>query len=609
MNTTGKISSGIKHQYAIGRTPEFPYFLYGRAVENSTVADIGVLAVTPKPTVTIQNTKHYTIGMDFGTSNTVAYISSVMTDGSTTVEPISFSVTDVLPIVKVGKDFDDINANYFLPTADLNLIGSFPTILHVVDSNLTPQTPIFEGTNIYFRSTDVIKAKNVLSVPGLETELKWRSDPRSKILTRLFLEELCLYCAQKAAKGESSDIEWRFSYPSALGRTAAQFTDGLRAAAESATKRAFGKEATATVTFATENYAAGRGLASNPASFSTSALSFSLQNGFVSIDIGGGSTDISVWQQEGVASGDAKVEASIKFAGSDILTNNAKELCTFNGQLAKRDLVTLWNQIGVNSTDAASYGSEWEASSGDVVNFKVLFDTMLSLSSNNFKQSLATHSAQAPLSKMIKVIAFNIAMLVNLSGSLINKLINDKEYKVANNTIQVIFCGNGARMFDWISHDRAIMKMLVDVFRNTLEFEGHDSVNITFERSSKPKTEVAMGLVAPGLFNGNITPGDEYRDELTDKKIYDAKGVKNDDNVTRIANIFMRMFPIITDDIKYDQGFGEVEDFKDIDALYRALTTQIVGLQPVGRFPDVSVSEAFVRCATIVNKMLIAAIQ
>jgi hypothetical protein len=317
------------------------------------------------------------------------------------------------------------------------------------------------------------------------------------------------------------------------------------------------------------------------------------QKGFVSIDIGGGSTDISIWQDDITK---AKAEASVKFAGKDILTNNATSLCDLD------ELPKLWNDMGIKNEVIESVISSFSDTNIDM---SILFDTMLAVASRGLASALSLHSGEKPLCDIIKLVTFDLAMIVALAGSMLRDLVANDLFDL-HDEIKFVFCGNGSKTRNWLrAEDNKIMeRVLRDVVGKDL-----DPVRIVFEQSQNPKQEVAAGLVSVVNLRGDGATFDTaiYGDDvLSQKVIIDANYQRYPEIAEEVVYLFSCLYDILSG-VDVNFGLDKYASFRDKDSFLGKMRSAVAALDPVGTgYSNITYAHAFVKCAAVANNMLIA---
>jgi hypothetical protein len=482
-----------------------------------------------------------------------------------------------------------MSSRFFISRKELTGDVSFPTILHVSDKKNT-KADLFHGANIYFRGNEEKGGNDVeiMKVPNLETDIKWSADAAKRTWTYKFVTELAVFCAwQAASKTQAGNLEWRFSFPSSISNVD-DFTGALKSAAQEAARIVFGNKSSETprIDLTSESHAAGLYFMNQP------IPSVNRDKGFISIDIGGGSTDISIWQNDITR---AKAEASVKFAGKDILTNNAIALCEDS------EMTKLWSQMGVGQNVIDNVIASIE---GADIEPHILFDTMLAIASRQLEGALRLNNGQRPLSNVIKLITFNLSMLVALAGSMLRELLVNDIFDLRDE-IKLVFCGNGSKTRNWLQADnnRIMERVLRDIVGKELR-----EVRIVFEQSKNPKQEVAAGLVSVVRLRDESAPADfGYGDDLLVQKVIIGGNGERDPSVAgEVIQLFGSLYDILSsDDLNF--GLNKYRSFKAKDEFLEKMRSAVSALDPVGTgYAKITYAQAFVKCAQVENNILIS---
>jgi hypothetical protein len=577
-------------QFEIIRTEEYPYIFLASSDSGKYY---GALASLPGGEgLHIVPDRVAVIGIDFGTSNTVAFYSRKSEDKNGEPLPIDFKNSNVKPAI-TNYVFDKMSSRFFLSQKELTGDVSFPTILHFSDKK-NDKTDLFHGANIYFRGNDRNSGADVeiMKVPNLETDIKWSKDAQKRIGALKFLTELAVFCAwQTVSKTQAGKLEWRFSFPSSISNPE-EFTGALKTAAESAAHFVFGDRVIEKpkIDITSESHAAGLYFLNqkNPI--------VNQDKGFVSIDIGGGSTDISIWQ---MAKERAKAEASVKFAGRDILTGNALSLCE------DHEMPQLWAQMGIDQRVIGNVVSAWE---GADIEPALRFETMLAIAGNGLNSALRINNAQKPLSNMIKLISFNLSMLTALAAAMLRELVVNDIFQLTNELV-VMFCGNGSRIRGWLPGDNDAL--LTNIFKKIVGGDLTDA-RIRFEQSERPKVVVAAGLVSVNRLRGEAETFNaaDYKDDMLDQKtIVTGAGEKFPGVIEETLYLFGSLYDIL---VAEEAGFqlNKYASFRDKENYIEKLRAGVSSLDPVSTgLRKITYANAFVKCAEVSNHLLITDIR
>jgi hypothetical protein len=574
--------------YEIIRTNEFPYLLCVNSAGGNPKYYGALAFVSGGDGLHVVADRSAVIGIDFGTSNTVAFYSLKGEDRNGEPTPVNFKNSNVKPVV-TNYVFDKMSSRFFLSRNELTGDVSFPTILHFSDKK-NDHTDLFHGANIYFRGNDRTSGTDVeiMKVPNLETDIKWSRDALKRKGALKFLTELAVFCAwQTVYATQAGRLEWRFSFPSSISNPE-EFTGALKAAAEDAARFVFGEKTAERpkIDLTSESHAAGLYFLNsrNPI--------VNQDKGFVSIDIGGGSTDISIWQN---SKSQAKAETSVKFAGRDILTENALSLCE------DHEMLQLWKQMGISDEVIRNVVGSWE---GSDLEQSLRFDTMLAIAGNELNSALRINNAQRPLSNIIKLIGFDLSMLMALAASLLRDLVYSDMFELSNELV-VLFCGNGSRIRNWLQEDSNAM--LNSIMCKIVGAELQTS-RIRFEQSDKPKQVVAAGLVSVNKLRDDAETFNaaDYKDDILDSKVFvTSANEKNHAVGEEVLSLFGSLYDILAAE---DSNFqlNKYPSFNEKEGYIEKLRSGMSSLDPVSTgLRKITYANCFVKCAEVSNYLLI----
>lgn len=529
------------------------------------------------------------MGVDFGTTNSVAYIMGL--NG----KPVPFDLSLVesnYVTTKIREGFD-----LELPAA----IASQRK--WVVDSGLgdTRERSVFSSTLMRFNGNNnplpFIHA-NIYRTSGLEIgnfaqhsmlgqsryfkyDMKWTGDIDA---LNAFLGQFALMCCVAAVKIRNGNVgvaDFRVSYPTSLPEAQRQKFNTAWNGEALKQVRNFSGFTNASVQFFNESISTGLACIKNDGDFflKTSAKD-PFTHGFVCMDIGGGSMDISVVQRKTVVDGDVGVNAhlSIPFAAQYILTagiidqtnrdaqavvmkfyehlNKRMDSLTngmtdANGQLTKHVELLQMANAGFSKGLAGGQSPEpkkfihaidtYVKNCAGIVEKLQPFGRANSLSyevSRVQDYDVADGNSIKHLSK----IKMSIAGLMYFIGGLIKKLRSEERFRLADgDNLNVFLAGNGSKMIDWVHYDgdnlpqgtkkdsHGILPLYVK------EGLGDTNCTINLLPSDRPKSEAAYGLVYAEA-DRDVEPFVEHD---IDRIIYEHKDDKdNDEFMRRIGEIY-----------------------------------------------------------------------
>jgi hypothetical protein len=443
--------------YQITRLEEFPSHII---CQNSLRETIGlILLKTPEK---IQPTGSWTVGVDFGTSFTNVYVNS----RNGTVEPLplqnlNLKVTDVQIDTRAPVLFEYFITENFIPldkplplSSVLTTRGSKPGI------SLGKERPIYDG-RIYVPDRSRFNPE----AGWIETDLKWKS----LVSNRLFIKHLALHIAALAAKKGVSKIQWSLSYPSAFSngdktRYAQTWNDLARELQPRTGIQYFCPELNNLDYFRTESLAIAQYFADQE--------DHNLVNA-VCIDLGGGTSDISVWQD-----------------------NNLIHQCSV--QLAGRDLFSQFLELNPKFLEQRLEEKPGDWQKLEQGNFNAKLDVFLRFEGDNWlKNKRPFVEEEADFQGLLRLMAIGFGGLYYYVGTILGVLYDEKKYS-KNEITPVYMGGNGSRLLHWLAIGGQFDRNCeVNLLLSRMLSEGSgfpDSEEIT-RLSEKPKDEVACGLV------------------------------------------------------------------------------------------------------------------
>lgn len=454
--------------YQIARLQEFPTHLWCRDTQDR---DMGLLLLAPPVKVPKTNPTEWRVGVDFGTSfTTVYYKSANSVPEILEVKPLSRQITGSRDSLRLSDltDFfvyEEEDLMQFPLSSVLTTRGSLDAegIRPLLDGRIfVPPKPSGGGFDA--------------SPEWIHTNLKWDAKDKRR---DTFLRHLALEIVAHAASCNAGSIQWAISYPSAYSQDSIQnsynkiwrnLTEELARSTGVAQKCPTPRD---NAYYRTESLAAAQYFADKEDK--------DLKNA-ACIDVGGGTSDISIWQ------GDELVhQCSVKLAGRDlfprILAAHSGWFFEHYGMRAEGEKIArlfqrddrgrLYATIDVLLREASS---TWL---GDKPDNEEIFQ------------------------EFMQPIAIGFAGLYYYVGSILNVLSREFEehgvgYKGKRLT-PVYMGGNGSRLLHWLEEGGEFDKYS----RWNLLF-GHlmekaagfgDLRDFETELSRSPKGEVACGLV------------------------------------------------------------------------------------------------------------------
>lgn len=275
--------------------------------------ELGLLLLNTSEVLEV-NTQNLTctVGVDFGTTNTTAYLQLAGNEPSLIhLQNRKFYVTKTSEEDRINR-YDDISVrkNFISEQEQPGKVQSSIKTVYHENPERTVAFPFFSG-NIYYidQSRDIYEDEEFAR--NLKTnDMKWGSE-RGNISQQGFLMQLSLQCLVEAVCAGANDISFKYSYPKAFSPT--KFED--YSATWDKVYEFLKKACTLTI-----QEPKSLSESESVAEYFQEENDASTERGFFCVDIGGGSTDLAVWQKKDDSSHDGLVnQTSFKFAGRDIL--------------------------------------------------------------------------------------------------------------------------------------------------------------------------------------------------------------------------------------------------------------------------------------------------
>lgn len=429
--------------------------------------DVGLLLLD-HPHSPITQTQKFTVGVDFGASGTSVYIRKDSAEPAPFVaNPHKLTVTNPTDLQKV-RAMDQFLPDEAVGIPFLSLFRQFRN-----QSDLVVLKPLLEG-HIHYYSAD---AESGLNRPDVYADLKWSSDPQNRLRVKALLTQLCLQATAEIAANGGSNIEWKFSYPTAFSEhdQDAFITNWQKIIEECNKLTGFTSKQPDHLT---ESIASGlyfRRKHSAPTAV-----------GALFIDIGSSTSDVSIWQGD-----DLLWQASIRLAGRDI----------FLGYIQNHlDILELF-QVPVDkiANVDGEEAKQWAET-----------DALLQKFSEEMFNNLPQYADTTAIKQLRQHLAFGLSGLVYYIGLNIGRLIDIGLFQQP--LPPLYFGGNGSRMVRWLSNGstdvgRTAAKLFEKMFRQGI----NKTLDGTFQVavSNHPKQEAACGLVIDPPANTGVNDYDK----------------------------------------------------------------------------------------------------
>lgn len=437
------------------------------------------LIITPKRE-RVPGLKHeWTVGIDFGTSNTNVYKKK---DSEDSAERWCYNFPDYYRTITLSNPEvrTKVLEEYFFPTRSVTL--PIPTTLKIY--NLAKKDSMVLDYFIYY--PDKYKfPENVLS------DIKWDGPGERK--TQYFLESLLFLLLIEVVKNGVAKVDLACSYPKAFSETNIQIfkrewgdvfdkllkeeennpyriLDIHRDNAADSDVRIMIKKPV----FKTEGIASGE--------YFTSKLTIpnyteraDKQIASICLDVGGGTTDISIWYLNKI-----EFDASVLLAGR---------------QLA--DLLQINNRVRelLFSRDAAIALEEKKNESSY---FSARLNLILKNEENSVHKMLVRHANNKDVQWLRQLIALEFGALSFFAAQVCvstNEKVGGLLTRIANGGIKLHWGGNGAKLINWIDFGKYNREGVASKILNATFFKCLDDLSLA-EKAVKPKS--LSQLQSPG---------------------------------------------------------------------------------------------------------------
>jgi hypothetical protein len=446
-------------KYLITRLSEFPSAI--KCVDNYRDS-LGLILIKQPPELKLTET--WKVGVDFGTSFTNIYVnhrdavSQLKINAQDERDTLHLKIADADLSTRVNVLFEYFIPERFLPVDNPLPLASILTTRGQTGTN--PRRTIYDGRiyNPKYGSAQHREIENTY----IETDIKWKSIDSN----RLFLHHLCLMITAIAVKQGVKQIEWSISYPSAfssreIGMYARNWKD---------------------ITTDLQKKTGIQQICPNQGDFRTESLAIAQYFGdkekhdlirSVCIDLGGGTADISLWQENQLV-----YQCSIQLAGRHLFS----ELIEM-----RPDLLSKWFDNQDN----------WNNLSPD--KFKTKIDVLLREKSQQWlSQERHKYEEDEQFLGFTRLVSLGMAGLYYYVGTIVGVMKRTEGKYTETKSPSVYIGGNGSRLLNWLvatgefDEYSNINGLLNRMLSNASDLqESKDPTRV----SKAPKDEVACGLV------------------------------------------------------------------------------------------------------------------
>ena len=441
--------------YQIARLTEFPAYI---SCHNSLRNQLGLMLLKTPQQVGKTHASDWTVGVDFGTSFTNVYVNRDDVVTRFSLESLHLMVTE-----SDADARDRVMINYFIPTEPPFPLSSVLTTKKSSRKSDEQTRQVLDGRIYIPKDSDSFKPDD----EGIKTYLKWSTENLN--FNRLFLKNLALQITAVAAKNDVKKIQWSLSFPSAFSKSdknryirtwqditkEIQARTGIEQSCPNADDDYF---------YRTESLAVAQYFADKEG--------FNLVNS-TCIDMGGGSSDISIWEENNLVH-----QCSVQLAGKDLFS----QFLELNPKFLKRHF-----DVDI---------SQWQNLRG--AKFSAKLDVLLRQKGDywlNHQRDLVAEDKE--FQELIQLTAIGTAGLYYYVGILLRVLHTEGRYN-KNKITPVYLGGNGSRFLHWLAEGGQFNRNSEanELFSKIMSLASKfDDTHEDTLLSSAPKDEVACGLV------------------------------------------------------------------------------------------------------------------
>lgn len=489
----------------VWQTGEFPYAI---SLKREDKYDIGM--IFPEHVEEKKENRasiFATVGIDFGTSGTTVY---AKLNEDNIIFPINICENEPKLLTSVGEIDKDIMSDYFI-AENRGQNELYSVYRRSSEGILNDPEPVLDGIIYQAREGEMLdKSEYFMS------DIKWEN-PNNGAYYQVFIEELCLHVWQRLRLKGVTDIKWRYALPLSIKdkdiyremwkkKIKPFLTNAIQSVNHEIRDKEYSESEAASLYFL----------------YADELKAVNKEKGYMVVDIGGGSTDIAVWQKgRDEKEVSMKAQISVPIAGRLLFTRwllfNIKEI----SQHVFRDKENLMQQMQkVNEI----------AGSQIVINF---LERVVNIYYDDIIKEYRKDSEWAE--RLRRQLEFGMALMFFSMGSLVGHLqeLGGLQVYIGRGNFCIALGGNGSKILRWTKQKDKMLKM----FQAGIESRGVKAEDIRPELidSQRPKEEVAYGLLQESVVN-------------SERKITDLKENVTDSMAVKWNNAFVK---------KYNEFFGE----------------------------------------------------
>jgi hypothetical protein len=450
-------------EFAITLTRNFPEAMVCSATAEG--APLGILLLKP-PVLVKSFGKSWKVGVDFGTTGTNVYAG----EAGANPQPMTFQHR-FATVTAAGQQRSRMDTSFLFSDQERKGVSTrnMLSLYHHLVHQPTRLEPLLDGHIFFFRVAQDVDA----SAGSMESNMKW-GEKVERIRAEAFLEQVCVQCAAEARCKGADSISWRFSFPSVFSDDDLDEFNKIWEKIVKACTNNTGVTATNIKDPRSESVAAAIYFARLPG--------VAISPGAICIDIGGGTSDVAIWQGHDGKSA-LKLQTSLRLAGRDMFLAPLSPVPSF------------FKALGVNETII----KRLDQAANTPKAFYAQADALLSCEGDRMLSILPTAVGEPIVREFLQLLELGLSGVFYYVGSLLFYLVKRGRYVQGRTKVSV--GGNGAKMLHWCAKGSFSGKSPVaGRFKAILEkSSGFPPNSFDIIISSDPKCEVAYGLVVDDI--------------------------------------------------------------------------------------------------------------
>ncbi len=471
----GELHTNASRSWQTACVNRFPAFV---AIRRGAIS-MGAL-INDLPRVILRHDDPAAIAIDFGSIST-----TVMMRQDDRIQPAVWPVC-LHRTLLCGDPADEgtlqdafVPSSILLPNAAIE--ATYFSVMDMFSDQPARWNDALRDGHIYYHETlsDLLDK----DANSLYYDLKWGEESYAQRCVRLFLKQVMLQASLSARLWGSPSVTWRVSMPNAMPlhkqEAYLEMMRGLarETAAETGLALTSGVPA---VLYASENQADGR--------YFLSRSEVNASGGYLNLDIGGGTADISLWLG-GAAY--AAIECSLLLGCREMLFVSLSEWHTLEMEQdfsqGSDGLLAAAKHVGdAFRTECATAQGRRKC--------MFLLDDLFSVYASDIHEAMANARSAGRISYIESLLLFNIGFLFFLGGELLERAWRDEELKMLLPArMELCIAGNGGQLLKIFTDEQ--MTRLCTLAMARLG-EGHPLRVLLPIQSRNPKQEVARGLLS-----------------------------------------------------------------------------------------------------------------